>query len=117
MLCSVYRISKTPTEGTAAGEVSIPKSCAQVVVALTSLGIDPAEDSRFIKNGNSVLDALLGYYVNGGGLNILTVNLKSTLWPQSKASTSRILQQDDRKSSLYDMSDIDREEFGFRRHT
>ena len=42
------------------------ESCAQVIVALTALGIDPATDSRFVKNGNTVLDALAGFYVTGG---------------------------------------------------
>ena len=35
------------------------ESCAQVIVALTALGINPAKDSRFIKNGASVLDLSL----------------------------------------------------------
>ena len=43
------------------------ESCAQVIVALTALGIDPAKDSRFIKNGLTILDALASYYVDGGG--------------------------------------------------
>ena len=43
------------------------ESCAQVIVALTALGIDPTADSRFVKNGHTVLDALAGFYVTGGG--------------------------------------------------
>ena len=43
------------------------ESCAQVIVALTALGIDPTADSRFVKNGLTVLDALAGFYVTGGG--------------------------------------------------
>ncbi len=38
------------------------ESCAQVIVALTALGIDPLTDSRFIKNGMTALDALCSYY-------------------------------------------------------
>ena len=38
------------------------ESCAQVIVALGALGIDPLTDSRFIKNGITALDALCGYY-------------------------------------------------------
>lgn len=41
-------------------------SCAMVMVALVAQGIDPDEDSRFIKNGNSVLDALLSYRTDTG---------------------------------------------------
>ena len=42
------------------------ESSAQVITALTSLGVDPSSDSRFVKNGNSVLDALLAYYTGTG---------------------------------------------------
>ncbi|MCR5824766.1 MAG: DUF4430 domain-containing protein [Lachnospiraceae bacterium] len=38
-----------------------PESAAQVIIALTSLGIDPYSDARFIKNGNSVPQGLLKY--------------------------------------------------------
>ena len=42
------------------------ESCAVVVTALCCLGIDPAADGRFIKNGRSVLDALLSYRLENG---------------------------------------------------
>ena len=38
--------------------VKNPESIAQVVVALTSLNIDPLTDSRFIKNNSTMLDAI-----------------------------------------------------------
>lgn len=43
------------------------ESCAQVIVALTALGIDPAVDSRFVKNGTSPLDGLCAFACEGGG--------------------------------------------------
>src|SRR5690625_390304 len=43
------------------------ESTAQVIVALTSLGIDPLKDERFIKNGNTLLDGLLKYRMEDGG--------------------------------------------------
>ncbi len=43
------------------------ENCAQVVLALTSLGIDPQTDERFIKDGVSVYDALLSYRLDDGG--------------------------------------------------
>ena len=43
------------------------ESCAQVIVALTALGIDPAADSRFVKNGASPLDGLCAFACTGGG--------------------------------------------------
>lgn len=38
-------------------------STAQVVCALSALGMDADRDERFIKSGNSALDALLAFYV------------------------------------------------------
>ena len=46
---------------------STSETCAQVIVALTALGIDPAKDTRFIKNGKTVVDKLCGFAVEGGG--------------------------------------------------
>jgi len=43
------------------------ESVSQVIVALTSLGIDPHTDARFVKNGHSAVDALLGFAASGGG--------------------------------------------------
>jgi hypothetical protein len=43
------------------------ESAAQVMVALTMLGIDPAADERFIKDGNTVLDGILKFRMSDGG--------------------------------------------------
>ncbi|MBR3786427.1 MAG: hypothetical protein IKJ77_08485 [Firmicutes bacterium] len=46
------------------------KSCesiAQVMMALIALDLDPLTDSRFVKNENTLMDALLRFYVSGGG--------------------------------------------------
>lgn len=43
------------------------ESTVQVMTALCSLGIDPENDSRFIKNGKNVLDGLLKYRTKDGG--------------------------------------------------
>ena len=43
------------------------ESTAQVLVALTALGIDPLTDTRFIKNGKNILDGLYQYKMNDGG--------------------------------------------------
>lgn len=43
------------------------ESTAQVMVALTSLGINPMKDDRFIKNGNTLLDGMLLYSKEDGG--------------------------------------------------
>lgn len=43
------------------------ESTAQVIIALTSLNINPFTDKRFIKNGNSTVDALLSFQQSNGG--------------------------------------------------
>lgn len=43
------------------------ESTDQVIVALCSLGIDPLSDSRFIKNGKTLLDGILLYRMPDGG--------------------------------------------------
>ncbi len=43
------------------------ESSAQVLIALSSLGIDFQTDTRFIKNGNTVLNALEGFRLPSGG--------------------------------------------------
>ena len=48
------------------------ESSAQAIIALTSLGIDPAKDYRFVKSDasgqkHSLVDALLSYKAPGGG--------------------------------------------------
>ena len=43
-------------------------SAAQVLIALCTWGIDPLSDSRFIKNGNTVLNNLLGFRVKDSKL-------------------------------------------------
>ena len=47
----------------ASGGSECSESCAWVIVSTTMWGINPDTDSRFIKNGNSVVDALLTHYL------------------------------------------------------
>ena len=46
----------------ASGGSECAESCAWVIVAATTWGINPDTDSRFIKNGKSVVDGLLAHY-------------------------------------------------------
>lgn len=46
--------------------VNNPESTAQVLVALSSLGIDAETDGRFIKNGNTVFDGIALYQLPDG---------------------------------------------------
>jgi len=46
--------------------VANPDSVAQVMIALTSVGIDPLSDERFIKNEKTVLDGIKKYMLEDG---------------------------------------------------
>ncbi len=60
------------------------ESTAQVISALCTLGINPGKDSRFIKNGSSVIDGLLLYQKDGGGFShILDGNVNDTAGVQA----------------------------------
>jgi hypothetical protein len=81
------------------------ESSVQVLVALCSLGISP-EDSRFVKNGNSVLDSVLSYSLNGGAFR----HTKSG--SENLMATEQVLyglvaykRFSEGKNSLYSMSD------------
>jgi len=43
------------------------ESTCQVIVALTSLGIDPLADARFVKGGKTLFDGLMKYHMQDGG--------------------------------------------------
>lgn len=57
---------QTEKGGYASYGVENAESVAQVIIALCALNIDPAADTRFIKDGTSPLDALLAYRLADG---------------------------------------------------
>jgi len=94
--------------GSLQGGSATSESCAQVVVALTALGIDPATDERFVKNGISVLDALCSYYVEGGGFeHVEGGGLDGMATEQGCYALAAYFRFKDNKTSLYDMSDVE----------
>ena len=83
------------------------ESCAQVIVALTALGIDPTTDSRFIKNGNTVLDALAGFYVTGGGFrHTAGGDLDGMATEQGYYALAAYYRFANAQTRLYDMTDV-----------
>lgn len=95
------------TGGYMSGSVATAESCAQVIEALTALGIDPASDSRFIKNGTSVLDALLSFAVDGGGFrHIKDGDYDQMATEQGYCALTSYIRFLDGQTSLYDMSDV-----------
>lgn len=80
------------------------ESCAQILVALTSLGIDPTKDERFIKNDNTLIDAIMSFSAeNGFGHTDTTYNQMAT--EQSFYAFVSFDRLANSKTSLYDMTD------------
>ena len=55
--------------GYSAYGVENPESTAQVIIALSSLGIDICNDDRFIKNGNTVFDGISSFCLADGSFS------------------------------------------------
>ena len=93
--------------GFGSGGTANSESAAQVIVALAALDIDPNTDERFVKNGRSVIDALCGYYVDGGGFRHLSDGERDGMATEqgyyALAAYYRFLGG---QTSLYDMSDV-----------
>ncbi|MBP1573532.1 MAG: hypothetical protein J6A55_06990 [Oscillospiraceae bacterium] len=84
------------------------ESCAQVIVACTAWGINPDTDSRFIKNDNSVVDALLDHYLENEALFEHVANSGSDLMATEQATYALVAYKRfmNSKTALYDMSDV-----------
>ncbi len=83
------------------------ESCAQVIVALTALGIDPIADSRFVKNSLTVLDALAGFYVTGGGFrHTAGGDLDGMATEQGYYALAAYYRFVNAQTRLYDMTDV-----------
>ena len=87
--------------------VPTSESTAQIIVALSALGIDAGADPRFVKNGNSAVDALCDYYVDGGGFRHLSDGERDGMATEqgyyALTAYFRFLQG---QTPLYDMTDV-----------
>lgn len=83
------------------------ESISQVIVALTALQIDLNTDTRFIKNGHSVVDALLSFAVDGGGFkHIASGNRDGMASEQGYYALTSYMRMLNGENSLYDMKDV-----------
>ena len=83
------------------------ESCAQVVVALTALGIDPETDPRFVKNGVSVLDAMCLFAVEDGGFaHVPNSGVNGMATEQGQYALAAYFRLKEDNTSLYDMTDV-----------
>lgn len=83
------------------------ESCAQVIVALTALGINPETDNRFVKNGVSVVDAMCLFAVKDGGFaHVPNGGRNGMATEQSYYALTAYYRMLEKKTTLYDMTDV-----------
>ena len=92
----------------ASGGSECSESCAWVIVACTAWGINPDTDSRFIKNGNSVVDGLLAHYLEDVAQfqHIIGAGANGMATDQSCYALVAYDRFVDGKTGLYDYSDV-----------
>ena len=97
--------------------VETEESCAQVITALCSLGIDPETDARFIKGGHWTIENLISYHIDGSGFMHVKAGagnnggaaagtLDGMATEQGYYALVAYQRMKDGKTSLYDMSDV-----------
>ena len=87
--------------------IATSESTAQVLTALSALGINADTDARFIKNGSSVVDALLRYYVSGGGFkHVMDGAIDGMGTEQAYYALTAYYRFLTGKTNLYDMTDV-----------
>lgn len=87
------------------GTVNV-ESCAQVLTALASLGIDADTDERFIKNGNTLVDAIMEFSVENGFAHVKDSGYNQMATEQAYYALVSYNRVKNGKTSLYDMSDV-----------
>ena len=95
------------------GTAETSESSSQMIVACATWGINPDTDSRFIKNGNSIVDNLLTYYIEDEAMfahqGTASNNMATDQACYALVAYDRLL---DGKTALYDFSDVDFETSG-----
>lgn len=85
-------------------EIENCEAVAQVLTAMSEAGVSP-DDSRFVKNGNTVLDALLDYYKNGAFSHIKGGSKDAMATDQAMYALVSYERKIGGKNRLFDMSD------------
>lgn len=93
--------------------VNIESTC-QVIMALCTMGVDPLQDERFIKNGHNLLDGLKKYVMEDGGvahtLNITedngyTLSSNSMAGEQTLLAIAAMLRYYNHMNTIYDFTE------------
>lgn len=80
------------------------ESTAQVITAMAALGIE-VSDERFIKDNNTVLDGLLGFYKDGGFKHTHNSYVNQMATEQAMYALTAYYRQLKDENGLYDMKD------------
>ncbi len=92
----------------ASGGSECSESCAWVIVACTTWGINPDTDTRFIKNGKSVVDGLLAHYLESEAQfqHIIGAGANGMATDQSTYALVAYNRFVNNKPALFDYSDV-----------
>ena len=84
------------------------ESDAQVLIAMTALGIS-VEDGRFVKNGHTVLDGMMSYYLGEGAFeHVHSEGADAMATEQGMCALTAYYRFITGENWLYDMSDVER---------
>ena len=83
------------------------ESTAQMLVALSALGIDADTDARFIKKGNSVVDGLVSFAKDDGFSHVPGGKRDQMATEQGYYALAAYDRFTNHKNSLYDMTDVE----------
>ncbi len=92
----------------ASGGSECAESCAWVIVAATTWGINPDTDTRFIKNGKSVVDGLLAHYLPDSATfqHIIGAGANAMATDQSCYALAAYDRFVNGKAALFDYTDV-----------
>ncbi|WP_294908930.1 dockerin type I domain-containing protein [uncultured Ruminococcus sp.] len=102
----VLSASQLENGGVASWGTMSVESCAQVLTALSSLGINADTDKRFIKNGNTLVDAIMEFSVENGFAHVKDSGYNQMATEQAYYALVSYNRVKNGKTSLYDMSDV-----------
>lgn len=85
--------------------VNSPESFAQILTALCALGINPETDSRFIRDGKTIIDSIFDYECENGFKHLIDGEYNQMATEQSFYALADFVRLTENKFSLYDMTD------------
>lgn len=104
---SALSAAQTVTGGFESWGAQSSESCAQVILALTALDIDPVEDGRFQKNQRSVVAALMDFRLSDGGFaHQLDGQLDAMACEQAMQALTAMALRQQGAGRFFDLTDV-----------